>query len=98
MTWGPFASDITAAERLARLRSLRALAMVHCREERDLFDALRRAEKDETVLAMVESLIEQVPTLRRRHLYASYAKLMEPERGSSSKEAAKHLVKDLSNV
>lgn len=54
--------------------------MVHCREERDLYDALRRAETEPEALALAESLVDKVPTLRRRHMIASYAKLMEPVR------------------
>jgi hypothetical protein len=70
--------NIEPAERLARLRSLRVLIMLRAREQAKLYDALRRAEKDADVLVEAERLLDEMPALTRRHVLASYAKLVEP--------------------
>jgi hypothetical protein len=75
MTWGLFTAGIDPAERLARLRSLRAMAILMCRPHGSFIDALKHAEVDADALTKAQSAFEQVPALARRHLLASYANL-----------------------
>ena len=76
MTFGPWAFDISSAERLARLRGMRALALMHCRSHSDFIDSLHRAETDEAALPVAFHHLEHLPALRRRHLLASYCQLL----------------------
>jgi hypothetical protein len=76
MSFGPWARDIDPAERLARLRSMRALALVHCRHEIDFLKSLQRAETDATALPVALEQLDRLPALRRRHLLATYAQLI----------------------
>jgi hypothetical protein len=76
MTFGPWAADIDPAERRARLRGMRALALVHCRYETDFLKSLQRAETDATALPAAFDQLERLPALRRRHLLATYAQLI----------------------
>jgi hypothetical protein len=76
MSFGPWARDIDPAERLARLRGMRALALVHCRHETDFINTLRRAETDDKALPDAFDELERLPALRRRHLLATYAQLI----------------------
>jgi hypothetical protein len=76
MTFGPWAVGIDPAERLARLRSLRALALVHCRLETNFINTLWRAETDDTALPAAFDQLQRLPALRRRHLLASYCTLI----------------------
>jgi hypothetical protein len=76
MTFGPWAAGIDEAERLARLRSLRALGLVHCRYETDFLKSLQRAETDTTALPIAFDELQRLPALRRRHLLASYCALI----------------------
>jgi len=73
--FGPWARDIDPAERLARLRSMRALALVHCRHETDFLKSLRRAETDATALPAALEYLNRLPALRRRHLLSTYLQL-----------------------
>lgn len=73
MTWGPFTAGIEPAERLARLRSLRAMAVLKCRHQRNFIAALKAAETDDGALSKAERAFELMPALTRRHLLASYA-------------------------
>ncbi|WP_426442050.1 hypothetical protein [Bradyrhizobium genosp. P] len=76
MTFGPWSPGIDPAERLARLRSMRALALVHCRLETGFLESLQRAETDATALPAAFEQLERLPALRRRHLLATYAQLL----------------------
>jgi hypothetical protein len=76
VSFGPWAANIDPAERLARLRGMRALALVHCRYEVGFLKSLQRAETDETALAAALEQLERLPALRRRHLLATYAQLI----------------------
>jgi hypothetical protein len=78
--WGPFVSNLEPAERLARLRSLRALAGVFCHRHPELAVALRAAERDLAALEAAALALEQVPTVNRRRLLASYADLERASR------------------
>jgi len=75
-TFGPWESAITAAERLARLRSMRALVRVLVGPKgSDLAAALRQAEHDLAALDQAADLLDRLPSLPRRHVLASYAAL-----------------------
>jgi len=76
MSFGPWARDIDPAERLARLRSMRALALLHCRQETDFINTLRRAETDDKALPAALEYLNRLPALRRRHLLSTYAQLI----------------------
>ena len=73
--WGPFAETLDPAERLARLRSLRAIAMGVCRWEHKLIDALRLAETDMAALSEASDQFAALPALAKRRLWACYADL-----------------------
>jgi hypothetical protein len=75
MTFGPWAPGIADAERLARLRAMRGLALVLTRGETAFIDALTRAERDPTALATAAELLERVPARQRRNLLCTYAVL-----------------------
>ena len=76
MTWGPWSTDIDGAERRARLRAMRALALVHCRYEKNFINTLRQAEIDDTALPVAFTELGKLPPLRRRHLLATYVQLV----------------------
>ena len=55
---------------------MRALALVHCRYEKNFINTLQRAEVDDTALAAAFTAMGKLPALRRRHLLATYAQLV----------------------
>jgi hypothetical protein len=69
--WNP---QISPAERLARLRALRALAHVFAHRHPDFATALLAAERgDDDALRRAQELLDRLPALNRRRLLASYA-------------------------
>jgi len=74
MTFGPFAPDIEADERRARLRAMRALALVYSRQNL----ALAAAEHDPDALGRAFRLLDYLPALSRRKMLATYATLARP--------------------
>lgn len=72
--WGPFVPDLDAAERVARLRCLRAIAHLSCgpRGER-LAAHLRLAETGACNLETVVAELNALVPLDRRRVWASYA-------------------------
>ena len=76
--WGPFAAGLDPAERRARLRSLRALARVHCGPRAaELCRLLACAEPDDTALEPASFALNRFASIDRRHVLASYARLSE---------------------
>lgn len=77
--WGPFADDIDPAERLARLRSLRAIAHL-CLGPRGaaVVDALHRSERDPDHLPAALRTLDALAPLDRRQVLASFARLHRP--------------------
>jgi hypothetical protein len=71
MTFGPFALSLDQAERLARIRALRALAGVFCHRLPTFGEAILRAESEPTALNEALRLLDQMPALNRRRLLAS---------------------------
>lgn len=74
--WGPFAPDIDPAEQRARLRSLRALAAIHCGPRAaTLCRLLSSAETDPADLEPAAEALNRLAPIDRRHVLASYASL-----------------------
>ncbi|WP_375458336.1 hypothetical protein [uncultured Enterovirga sp.] len=82
MTWGPFVPGIDAAERKARLRSLRALVKVLTGPRgHDANLALLRAEitdGDSDVLREAHAEFGRLGTLDQRRVLSSFADVQTP--------------------
>lgn len=79
--WGPFALDLRPAERLGRLRALRAIARLLLGPRGEgLTRLLALAEIDPapSTLACAVELINAMPSLDRRKVLSSYAALNRP--------------------
>lgn len=74
--WGPFAADLDPAERDARRRELRAVALAWCGPHHPLTQALRARTPEALAAALAE--IDRLPARRRRNLLSAYATLKEP--------------------
>ena len=83
--WGPFSPDITDAERLARLRSLRAMAgvMLSPKDGIALRSCLRAAESKSAALPLCLEALAALPAVPLRHLLANYASLDRETRNVS---------------
>jgi hypothetical protein len=80
--WGPFRFDIKPAERLAGLRSLRAVVrMVTGPRGEGVERLLRIAEQcpDITILAEALRQLGRLDALDKRKVWASYAALVKPD-------------------
>jgi hypothetical protein len=75
VTFGPWTTDIDPTERTARLRSLRAMALLMYRKHGDLITALKKAEREEDWLPRALDELNQIPTLHKRRLLCSYCSL-----------------------
>jgi hypothetical protein len=74
--FGPWADDITDAERRARLRCMRGLVRLLCGPRgRDLTDALAKAERDTAALAQASRELARLAPTDRRHVLATFAAL-----------------------
>lgn len=74
--WGPFSDAIDAAERVARLRSLRAIVHLTTGPRGDaLAQALRRSEGDPDHLPAALGALAALAPIDRRHVLASFARL-----------------------
>lgn len=74
--WGPFADGIDPAERLARLRSLRAIVRLTTGPRGDtLAHALRLSERDPGHLPAALTALAALAPIDRRHVLASFARL-----------------------
>ena len=77
-TWqfGPLALDLDPAERLARLRTLRALVRVMTGPRGDtVANALRASEQDNSLLVFACAALDALAPLDRRRILSSYAAL-----------------------
>lgn len=73
--WGPWSENVTDAERLARLRTLRALAGVFAPKQKHFITALRMAETDTSWLATARAELDRVPPLFRRRMLANFMQM-----------------------
>ena len=74
--FGPWADDIDRAERLARLRSLRAIVRLATGPRGEaLADELHRAERDASRLPFALAALDRLASLDRRQVLGSYAAL-----------------------
>lgn len=77
--WGPFAEGIDPAERLARLRSLRAIAHLCLGPRGDAFvGALHQSERDPDHMPAALRALDALAPLDRRQVLASFARLHRP--------------------
>lgn len=77
--FGPWRPDITDAERLARLRSLRAIAHLCLGPRGEEFaDALRLSERNSDHLPAALRALDALAPLDRRQVLASFARLHQP--------------------
>jgi hypothetical protein len=84
MSFGPWSVAISDHERVARLRSLRALANVFCHSRPEFIQALADAEAgDRDALARALRMVDQLPTIGRRRLLASYNTVARETRRAS---------------
>lgn len=74
--FGPWAEGLDQAEQRARLRSLRALAAIHCGPRAaTLCRLLSSAETDPADLEPAAEALNRLAPIDRRHVLASYAGL-----------------------
>lgn len=74
--FGPWSDRIDAAERLARLRSLRAITRLCCGPRGDrLADELHRAERDASRLPFALAALDCLAALDKRQVLTSFAAL-----------------------
>lgn len=77
--WGPFSPGITDCERIARLRSLRAIVRLLLGPRGDvLARAVQCAEDGAVSLDALHRALSRLPSLDRRKVLASYAALTKP--------------------
>ncbi|MFJ7441286.1 hypothetical protein ACIQW5_26990 [Methylorubrum thiocyanatum] len=77
--FGPWSDRIDVTERVARLRSLRAIVRLSTGPRGDrLAGLLHRAERDAAALAPALAALNQLAALDRRAVLASFAALHRP--------------------
>ena len=78
--FGPCALDLDPAERLARLRSMRAIVCLSCGQRGETFaDLLRQAERDPAALEPAAGALRRLASIDRRHVLTSFAALHRRE-------------------
>jgi hypothetical protein len=75
--FGPFLPDLDPAERLARIRALRAIALTFAWRYPDLIDSLHDAESEPTALQATHLMFERLPAIPKRRILATYANLFK---------------------
>jgi hypothetical protein len=73
MTYGPFAAGLDPAERRARCRALRSLALLIIGQKHPLIEALPHAEHDDVSLRRAAEYVDCLTPIRRRRLLCAYA-------------------------
>jgi hypothetical protein len=77
--FGPWASDLDPAERLARIRSMRAIVrLLAGRRGADLAALLNQAETDPAALPAAADALDRLAPLDMRRVLSSYAGLARP--------------------
>jgi hypothetical protein len=77
--FGPWRDGLSAAERLARLRSMRAIILLIA-PTCEAVDDLRAAETDVLMLDAARASFDRIPSLQRRRILSVMARLHEPVR------------------
>jgi hypothetical protein len=86
--FGPWSRNISDSERVARLRSMRALALVFARSRPDFAAALLAAEKgDERALDRALKLLDTLPAIGRRQMLCTYNDLRRASYGRATRRA-----------
>ena len=76
--FGPWADGLDDAEKMARLRSMRALCQLLAGPKHQMTLALAAAEAgDEEAAALAWSALETMPSRQRRNILASLSELMK---------------------
>jgi hypothetical protein len=84
--WGPFALGLMSAERVARLRTLRALVRVLCGSRgSDVERLLWRAETKLAALPDAATALDRLSPLDQRRVLSTYAALLREPRCASLK-------------
>jgi len=76
--FGPFLPHTDRAEQKAQFRALAMGAAVYVGSSHPLIDMLRRAETDHNAAAEALAMFDRLPSLRRRHIIATFAAIMRP--------------------
>jgi hypothetical protein len=76
--FGPWTPDTPEPDRRAGLRALAALTAVFAGSSHLVVAALRRAEAEPETAGQALALFDKLPTLRRRQVLATYARIMSP--------------------
>jgi hypothetical protein len=76
--FGPWRPGVEEAERRAGLRALAALTLVFASATHPVVATLRLAERVPEMMGQALDEFDGLPALRRRHIVASYARLMRP--------------------
>lgn len=84
--FGPWRPDIEPAERLARLRSMRAIVRILTGPRgNELAGHLHKAEADASALVPALAALDRLAPLDRRKVLASYAGLARPQARPTSR-------------
>lgn len=75
--WGPFTPGLEPHERLARLRAVRALALVFAHHHPTIHYLLKKAEElpDPDALDRAQDALDGLPSISKRRLLATYCDL-----------------------
>jgi hypothetical protein len=80
MNFGPWAENLSELERVARCRSLRALAMVFVGPTDPIVHELAMAETDSEALDRARVHLDAMGALSRRRILATYGAMAAPAR------------------
>lgn len=81
--WGPFSAGLDPAERVARCRGLAAVIhLIAGPRGAEAVRLLRSAETNPATLSAAAAAINALPTIDKRHVWASYAALSRPNRAA----------------
>ncbi|SFV14533.1 hypothetical protein SAMN02799631_05895 [Methylobacterium sp. 174MFSha1.1] len=77
--WGPFSPALEPAERIARCRGLEAVVhLITGPDGNEAVRLLRTAERDPAALPAAARAINALPSMTKRHIWASYAAVTKP--------------------
>jgi hypothetical protein len=73
LNYGPFVAGLDHAERIARCRALRTIAVLLFGRHHPVAALLARSERDDAALALAEQAIADMAAIPRRRLLCAYA-------------------------